>query len=56
MVLAPFNFLNIIEKHEHDPCNLLFAVIVHHFGDLLYDLQSVILKVLVSELVIAQDP
>ena len=54
--MAIWNILQIIKKHEHDPCDLFFAVIVHDLSHLLDNVKCVVLEVLVGERVIAEDP
>ena len=56
MLLASLDLLDVVEKHEHNSCNLFFGVIVHDLGHLLDDSQGVILKEWVSEIMIAEDP
>jgi len=56
MLLAGLDLLDVVEKHEHNSCNLLFGVVVHDLGHLLDDSEGVILKEWMSEFVIAQDP
>lgn len=56
VVLASLDLLQIIEKHEHDSCDFLFAVIIHDLGHFLNDSNRVVLEELLSEFVVAENP
>lgn len=56
MVLASLDLLQVIEEHQHDSCDFLLAMIIHHFGYFLDDGNRVVFKEFVSELMIAEDP
>jgi len=56
MVLAVWNVFQVVEKHKHDPGNLLLAMVVHHFCDFFDNGHCVVLEVLVRELVVTEDP
>lgn len=56
VVLTVWDVLQVVKEHEHDAGNLLLAVVVHDLRDLLDDRECVVLEVLISELVVAQNP
>ena len=56
MLLADGDLLQVVEKHQQDSRDLLPAEEVQDLGHLLDDGDCVILEVLVSELVVAQNP
>ena len=56
MVLAVWNVFQVVEKHKHDPGNLLLAMVVHHLCDFFDNSHCVVLEVLVREIVVTEDP
>lgn len=56
MVLTVWNILQVIEKHEHDSCYLLLAMIVHDLSNFLNDSHSVVLVEFMRKIMVTQDP
>ena len=56
MLLASRHFLQVIEKHEHDPGNLLPTEEVHNFGHLFNNGEGVVFEMLMGEIMRTQNP
>lgn len=56
VLLANRILLEIIIKHEHNPCYLFPTKEVHNFGHFFDDADTIVFEVSMSKFVIAQDP
>ena len=56
VLLANWNLLEVIEKHQHYSCNFFPTEEIENFGNFFDDGKCVVLEVFMSKLVITQDP
>jgi hypothetical protein len=56
VLLTHGNLLEVIKKHQHNSCNFFPAEEIENFGNLFNDGYCVVLEILMSKLVVAQDP